>query len=222
MALPAHIEESSGSPANAREPRRTIRLNATGELPSGDHASVNVHNISRTGLLIETDSAMAVGESFAIDLPEAGPTLAHVVWQSENLHGCRFEQPLTNAVLSAAQLRSAVIANEPDEAQTAGGRAGEAFGDRLQRLRKAQGLSLSQVAEALGVSKPTVWAWEHGRARPLADRIDALAQALGTSAQDLVSGADTSELADLLSTSRTKIAQVYGTRPENVRIMIEL
>ena len=218
MALAAHMEERSGSSATRRDPRRTIRLEALGERASGKVAPVMVHNISRNGLLIESDKPMAAGEAFLVDLPNGHGTLARVVWTSERLHGCRFEEPVSDLVLNATELAGTVVRDEPAALQ----QGGEPFGDRLQRLRKARGLSLSQVAEELGVSKPTVWAWEHGRARPVAERIDALAAALGTSASELLSGADTSELADLLSSSRNRIAELYGIRPEKVRIMIEL
>ena len=47
---------------------------------------------------------------------------------------------------------------------------------RLNHLRRERGMTLAQVASALGVSKPTVWAWEKGKARPLPERIAAIAE----------------------------------------------
>ena len=94
---------------------------------------------------------------------------------------------------------------------------------RLQRLRKERGLTLAQVAGQLGVSKPTVWAWERGRARPIEERVDALAEALGVTRGELMATGETSlALRELLARSREQIAAAFGTRPENVRIMIEL
>ena len=152
--------------------------------------------------------------------PEVGLVSASVVWTSGDLFGCRFDEPLTPAALAAAELRSLappeagtpVRADPPDD-----------LGTRLQRLRKERGLTLAQVAGQLGVSKPTVWAWERGRARPIEERIDALAEALGVTRSELMAIGETSgALRDLVARSREQIAAAFGTRAENVRIMIEL
>jgi hypothetical protein len=41
-----------------------------------------------------------------VELPEAGSTLAEVVWSRGGFAGCRFETPLPTAVVSATLLRS--------------------------------------------------------------------------------------------------------------------
>lgn len=218
MAIAAHFEDAAAG--TARASRRTLRLEAEGALPSGEAARVVVHNVSATGLLLECEAGLAVGEALAIDLPQAGLSAARVVWSSGTLHGCQFDAPLTGAALSAAQLRAAV----PDFSHAAAGQpaASETFGARLQRLRKARGLTLTEVGEALGVSKPTVWAWEHERARPVEGRIAALAGLLGVMPDDLTSGRDSGALDELLARARAEIAAGFGTSPANVRIMIEL
>jgi transcriptional regulator with XRE-family HTH domain len=221
MAISAQMDEAPISTGRSREPRRRIRLEAAGALVSGAPADVTVHNISATGMLIECRHSLAIGETLAIDLPGAEATKAKVVWTSGMLHGCHFLKPVSKAVLSAAQLRSAV-GQEVDISVPRDAEPGEAFGARLQRLRKERGLSLAQVASELGVSKPTVWAWEQGRARPTRERIDPLAQVLGTSSRALQTGRDNSGLGDLLDRSKRQIADAYMTSPENVRIMIEL
>lgn len=78
----------------------------------------------------------------------------------------------------------------------------ETFSAQLRRLREERGLSLAQIAGPLGVSKPTVWAWENGKANPLASRIGALAAILGVPASDLAGPTATSfgdRIADLES-----------------------
>ena len=101
-------------------------------------------------------------------------------------------------------------------------RLAESFGVRLRRLRMEQGLTQAQVAAGLGVSKPTVWAWEKGQARPTESRIEALAQMLGVAEAELLAGRDMSHLAELLARSRDEIARAVGTRPAKVKILIEL
>ena len=93
---------------------------------------------------------------------------------------------------------------------------------RLQRLRKARGLTLAEIAKQLGVSKPTVWAWEQARSSPSPDRYEKLAEVLGTTASALQSGREEDAASDILQRSRRRIAKAYGVSVESVRIMIEL
>jgi transcriptional regulator with XRE-family HTH domain len=215
MAINAHFE--TGTRSKRGDERRTLLLDAEGTPPSGKASQVLIHNLSATGLLIECEMTLTSGETIAIDLPEAGSTEAHIIWSSGRLHGCAFEEPLGKAALSAAELRSAVEGSTriapPDH---------EPLAMRLQRLRAERGMSLSQLASMLGVSKPTVWAWEQGRSRPADKRIAPLADALGVDVSDLIPVLDTPALQQLLTRSRARIAEAFGCGPDNVRIMIEL
>ena len=217
MAIGAHLRETGGPTGNRRELRRTLMMETLGSPESGEQTNVLVHNISTTGLLLESALALGIGEAIEIELPEAGSTRARVVWQSGQLNGCQFDEAISPAALSAAQLRSAVDLS----AGLAVGRS-ESFSERLQRLRKERRLSLADLASELGVSKPTVWAWEQGRSRPLEDRIEHLAKALDVTREELSGGMGTSALGELLARSRGEIAQAAGTSPDRVKIMIEL
>ena len=221
MAIPARMEEARASSGEPRDPRHRITLKASGTFAGGGPANVTVHNVSRTGMLLECDSSLPVDEILMIDLPGAEATQAKVVWTSDRLHGCEFLEPVSKAVLSAAQLRSAV-GSDLKALEHGDADSGEPFGIRLQRLRKERGLSLAQIASSLAVSKPTVWAWEQGRTRPAQERIDLLAQVLGTSSQALQTGRDDEALREVLERSRRQIADAFGTETSNVRIMIEL
>lgn len=221
MAITAHFEDLANDPGASRAARRTLKLDARGERASGDAAEVTVHNASTTGLLLETETPLEEGERIAIDLPQAGPTVARVVWTSGKLHGCQFEDPISAATLSAAQLRSAVenrldIGDGPPAAVTA------SLGVRLQQLRKSRGLTLASLAATLGVSKPTVWAWEHGKARPVESRFPALADALGVERESLVPASGGPVSGELLDRCRTQIGDAAGVSPASVRIFIEL
>ena len=231
MVIAAHMDEAP-SPATmpagqAREPRRILHLDAQGALPSGAKTNVRVHNLSTTGLLLETTILLTIGERIEIDLPHAAATWARVIWTSDDLSGCQFEEPITAAALSAAQLRSApgeIVDLAPELARQRGAAAapGESFGTRLQRLRKDRGLTLAQVAARLGVSKPTVWAWEQGKAKPVESRIDALAQVYGVHASDIVQSRISPALFELIARSKEQIAEAVGTSPDKIRIMIDL
>lgn len=218
MAIGAHLESSGQPRGKRRAPRRTLRFETLGGRGSGDAHRVQVHNASTTGLLLESEAELDVGEVIDVDLPQAGDTAARVVWASGRLYGCRFEEPVSVAALSAAQLRSDVgLDHNP-----APFAAFESFGNRLQRLRKERGLTLAQLGERLEVSKPTVWAWEKGKARPLESRLAAIAEILGVPEDELADVHDNAEAREVLARSREAIARAFSTEPGKIRIMIEL
>lgn len=223
MALKAHLEANSTLLDERRDERRTLMLETSGSLPSGEQSNVLVHNISGTGLLLETSLSLDSGEALVIDLPEAGKVGARVVWRSGILFGCQFDEPLSIGPLSAIQLAgSAPLAPEIGRPATRRKATGELFGKRLEKLRKQRGLTLAQVADELGVSKPTVWAWEKGKARPVEERLPAIANVLGIPEEDLSSFSEPPGIAELLQSSREQIAEAYGTSAERVKIFIEV
>ena len=63
----------------------------------------------------------------------------------------------------------------------------EDFGPNLRRLRKAQKLTLQQVADAVGCTKAYIWELEMKEGqRPSAERINLLAKVLGVTMEDLM------------------------------------
>lgn len=224
MALKAHLDTRSQSTEDNRgRERRSLLLATSGALPSGKDANVTVHNVSQTGMLLETSLPLEDGARLAVELPEVGAVGAVVVWGSGMLFGCRFEEEISPGTLSAVQLRaSAPLPSSVGQPAVGRKLSSEVFGKRIEQLRKGRGMTLAEVAQALGVSKPTVWAWEKGKARPVAERLPALAQVLGIEEAELVTFSEPPGIAELLETSRERIAESYGTTPDRVRIMIEL
>lgn len=206
-----------------RAPRRTLLLETSGLALGGQRANVTIHNISAVGLLLETALDLSVGEPLAVDLPEAGMVAARIVWRSERLYGCAFDQEISPAALAAAELQSAPPAPSLSPIPVSRVSSPEPLGKRLNRLRREAGLTLADVASALSVSKPTVWAWEKGKARPLPERIDAIAAALGVTRDVLADGPEPiSAGSPIIEDYRKRIAEACGTTPAAVRIMIEL
>jgi transcriptional regulator with XRE-family HTH domain len=224
MAIKAHLDQSVTGEGQRSAQRRALRLETSGALPGGAEANVVIHNISATGLLIETGLEVADEEQLAIDLPAAGQVSARIIWRSGRLYGCAFASPLTAGALAAAQLQGLPVGEDAPPARTAPmTNAVETLGLRLARLRREAGLTLADVAARLGVSKPTVWAWEKGKARPLPERMDAIADALGAAPEDLAGQNEADvDLRGLIDECRTRIADASGTSPSAVRIMIEL
>jgi PilZ domain len=102
-------------------PRRQLSLGAV--LPdTGDEAVIL--DLSTTGMLIETRADLATFEQLHLELPEVGPTVATVMWNSGQYFGCEFHVSIPQAVISAALLQSpftltslAVEDEEADEAE---------------------------------------------------------------------------------------------------------
>lgn len=238
MAIKAHLDQPAATPdavpASQRSaPRRALWLETSGFFadagPDGVEANVTIHNISTAGLLLETGLSLTEGEQLALDLPEAGAVIATIVWRSDRLYGCAFAEPLSTAALAAAQLQGFApgVPTRPSGASIGAGAsmgttAGETLGARLNRLRREAGLTLADIAATLGVSKPTVWAWEKGKARPLPERLDAIAAALGVPSEMLSAAPAPREIDAVIAECRARIAEACGTDPSAVRIMIEV
>jgi hypothetical protein len=110
------LNDAAAGPERAA-PRRELRLEVEARAP-GHLAQVVVHNLSTTGLLIETLSKLSKGDVFEVVLPEVGSRAARVVWASGEFYGCQFERPISEGSVSAALLRAppsrAVAETDPD------------------------------------------------------------------------------------------------------------
>src|SRR3546814_20763864 len=79
-------------------------------------AAVVFPYLSRTGLLIETDAAFSLGETFLLVLPELGAAPARVVRADGRRFGCEFLPPVPASASSAALLKGAHEAPASDDA----------------------------------------------------------------------------------------------------------
>lgn len=99
----------------------------------------------------------------------------------------------------------------------------DTMGKRIRWLRLKRGFTLAHVADTLGVSKPTVWAWERGKCRPHPARLAAIAAVLEADPEDLEgTPVSTGHAADLIEECRERIAAACGTKSSLVRILVEL
>ena len=106
MPMVAFFEERGPAQDRRRSVRRALRLGlAAGEAgEAGELATI--HDLSLTGALLETSVPMLVGATFEVELPNAGPVEASVVWNSGEYYGCQFALPISPATLSAALLQA--------------------------------------------------------------------------------------------------------------------
>jgi hypothetical protein len=106
MVLSAQLEPSGRKVDRRNSDRRVLKLRVPGSTSSGNGAPVLIHDISASGLLIQTEAVIDVGTILEIQLPEVGPQAATVVWSRDEFFGCEFQSPLSKAGLSAALLQS--------------------------------------------------------------------------------------------------------------------
>jgi hypothetical protein len=94
-------------------PRRTLSL---GTFASTDPASwrVVIHDLSETGLRIQTGMLLDIGDEIEVELPEAEIAMARVVWTEDTTYGCEFLTPITKGAVSASLLLSPGKSIMPD------------------------------------------------------------------------------------------------------------
>lgn len=238
MPLEGQLVTRHDAGENRKEVRRRLHLHASGSANGGTGLSVLIHDMSESGLLLQTEGRLPLGERFEVILPLVGARWASVVWASGDFLGCQFEEPIGRAALSAAELRSEPPA--PDAPDADPGASSESFGTRLRRMRRERKISLIGLARLLGVSKPTVWKWERGDVRPRQKSLEALAAVLDVPQRDLIFGEAGSpppppselsaeprrredhRLNEVVKACKERIAGAAGTSPHNVSVSIRL
>jgi hypothetical protein len=108
MAMLAHLRLRDGRVDRRSADRRMLKLRVPSSAPLGTEVVVLIHDLSLTGLLIETPADLAIGADFEIELPEAGPRKARVIWNNGRHFGCEFDRPISRGGLSAALLRNPI------------------------------------------------------------------------------------------------------------------
>ena len=105
MALLAQIGVDPHTGEKRSAVRRSLRLQVD-EVGSEGQSRALVRNLSETGLLLESATALSVGEELTVHLPEAGAVSARVIWARRPFFGCEFARPVGRAAVSAALLKS--------------------------------------------------------------------------------------------------------------------
>jgi len=101
MPIPARLQTTESRADRRSSTRHQLCL---GSDIRGE--AVTIHDLSATGMLIETAADLHPFDALEIELPEAGTTTALVVWHSGRYFGCEFKEPVFQAAVSAARLRS--------------------------------------------------------------------------------------------------------------------
>lgn len=83
------------------------------------------------------------------------------------------------------------------------------FHEKLQQLRKKQGLTQEQLAEKLYVSRTAVSKWESGRGYPSIDSLRCISRVFEISIDDLLSGEELMEAAE--AENNENLRRVYAS-----------
>lgn len=113
LPLAAELRTDTQDLVGRRAARRTLRLEVGATSSSQEGTPALIRNLSESGLLLETNARLSPGETVAVDLPEAGVTIAEVIWSDGEFYGCEFIRPVTKAAVSAALLRAPAELDRP-------------------------------------------------------------------------------------------------------------
>lgn len=213
------------------EKRKSVRNDIVVSLSAAsdrhENFQIKLTNISINGASFETDVLLNKGERIQILISPGSALDAKIIWKRNNVFGCFFTEPLMGEALayatgpewSGSQIFAEVVTPRPFVAT-------DPLPVRLKKLRQTIGLTLGEIARALSVSKPTVWAWEKGQAKPAPHRFNAISQFFCIDPSELCSieyHRDPQSLDYLLLEKfREQIAQAWGVPPTCVRISIEI
>ncbi len=93
--------------------RHKLRLSVR-EASSSSGTNALVRSLSTNGALIECAANLAVGEMLEVGLPGGSSVKSRIVWCEGKLIGCRFEPPISRAMLSAALLKGVNLTKVAD------------------------------------------------------------------------------------------------------------
>lgn len=101
----------------------------------------------------------------------------------------------------------------------------QSISERIRTIRMARGITAPDLADRIGVSRPSLWAWENGKAYPRDDNRNALAEALKVPAELFELHASTrnldNSLLQIIADAKNRIARIAGVPHEKVVITIE-
>jgi transcriptional regulator with XRE-family HTH domain len=232
VAIAGKFRATSSATSRRSAARRKLHLELQATAGGGS-AAVTLRNLSSTGALLGTDEPLHVGERLRLVFPGGQLVGAKVVWAGDALFGCKFDNSIGPALLSAARLKSVI--DEPDESSipevSPTAALPETFGGRVRRLRLARGISQIGMARLLGVSKPAVWKWERDQVRPRPDTLASLADALKVTPSELVFGTEgkaasgrgrPGSLQAIIDTAKAQVAETFGLPGDAVTVTITI
>ena len=138
--------------------RYPVQVDATVVMRDSTSFSVEVKNLSRRGFGMRCSEPVTEGDEIDIAIDGIASRSAIIAWSHGTLAGGKFRQPLTSRELSQVG-KLEIHPSDPE------------IGQFLRRIRLFSGVTQAHVAEAIGTSRETIWAWEAGKARPSSSKV---------------------------------------------------
>lgn len=224
MTVLAHIQPKRAPSVERSGARKKLKLLTAATTARGGTANVLVLDISTSGILVQSDAPLEVGEAIEVQLPGTGARQAQVVWSGGNFFGCSFDRPISSATVSAALLRSEPGAPEAPASSVDAVRSSKGFASCLASLRTERGWTIERLAELLGVSRQAVWYWETGQRLPRPGALKKVAEVFGVMERDLLAEPDMprSGVAATVAELRKQLASRIGCEVSKIQISVEL
>lgn len=107
MKIPAKLMTAAAGTDRRIKPRHLLLIEVA--ISVGQQGTdALVHDLSTTGLRIETDDPLDVGEQLTIELMGGTTIEATVVWSSDRSYGCRFASSVPQGVIGAILLQAPI------------------------------------------------------------------------------------------------------------------
>lgn len=206
-----------------------LRLRFAGTPANDDEAEIHVVTMSTRTLILRSSEAWSVGDLVDIELLDGSISHAQVAWHDGELVACHTDKPIAAAFSQADFLPDPSLpyavsgsARADSEVAQVESPSIDSFASRIVKLRKARRIPQETLARTLSVSVPEVSAWEAGRSRPRAARLEALAEFYGITLAELLDPKQTDEFTVQIAQARKSIATAAGVSEDRVRITIDI
>lgn len=213
----------------ARTERHRLRIQAHGLINESGAAEFYIHDISCTGVLVETADALHSGDKVEFELLHAAAPPAVVVWSSGPFFGCSFVEPIAeslvrNVLLKDAAWSSGHVRADGQEDDT------EDLAAQIIKIRQTNGLTAEEFANCIGVSRQAVWYWETGQRNPRAEQIRKIREEFGGGSEQFAPGRTSdhqspswhgASVRQNVADYKRAIATVLGVDTAQVRITID-
>jgi len=180
-----------------------------------------VRNVSKRGFAMASSNDFTSGDCVFVEIGSLPRRKANVAWRHGERVGCEFHEPLTTAEL-------ATIGSFDEDLQIG---TSDPLGETIRRLRHVTGVTQSELAEAIGTSRETIWSWETGKTRPAREKVFRLFSYLesmvdttdaGSFIVETASEEGGREVRKLLDELRVAVSERLGIEPDCVDIHINI
>ncbi|MEQ5789384.1 hypothetical protein J3454_15955 [Erythrobacter sp. NFXS35] len=108
MTIPAVLFPEQSIDRRKAE-RFRVRFGTVSQDLGPEALDMTVHDVSRSGFLMETDKSLPANTCLVVELKDAGFRLCKIVWNNGRFHGAVFADPLNSSELQRLVARSPIV-----------------------------------------------------------------------------------------------------------------